>query len=153
MKESVFAYRIGEQLFCPDCYEKTAALIPKGSRVFLPGVPLTSRDIPIFACGECERVRKAGEEKPEISSARSKGEGEEAKPELSWEGVIDRIDDQVGFCADKIAFVREFLAKHKVGFNLEIDERAAIGLRVVLAEIMDDLDQFFDDISEVAKRA
>lgn len=56
MEKEVFAYRIGEGLFCPDCINETEKLLPKDSKVQLPKIPVMLGDINLFICNQCKKV-------------------------------------------------------------------------------------------------
>lgn len=58
-QKKVFGYRIGESLYCPECYEASEKLIPKDSGVKLPGKALSADDLNGYFCNGCKTVKEA----------------------------------------------------------------------------------------------
>jgi hypothetical protein len=81
--QEIIAYRIGQGLFCVDCYEKGAKRLkevqdPEEPEVKFPSKPIKKGDISIFICEECETIK--GD--PKLSSIHEKQEQLEVLREL-----------------------------------------------------------------------
>jgi len=60
--EKIIAYRIGQGLFCPDCYEKAVRDIkavqdPEEPQVTVPAKAIKEGDIRIYICERCEAIK------------------------------------------------------------------------------------------------
>lgn len=77
--EKIIAYRIGQGLFCPNCYEETvrglkAAQDPNDPQVTVPSKPIKLGDISIYICVQCEVIigdpKISAEKKRELEALR-----------------------------------------------------------------------------------
>ena len=71
--EEIMAYRIGQGLFCVDCYEKGARRLkevqdPDEPEVKFPSKSIKKGEISIFICEECETIKG----NPEVSAEKKR---------------------------------------------------------------------------------
>jgi hypothetical protein len=78
-QEKIIAYRIGQGLFCPKCFEKTAKDLksvqdPDEPQVTIPSKPIKEGDISIYICQDCEAIigdpKIPSEKKKELETLR-----------------------------------------------------------------------------------
>jgi len=77
--EKIIAYRIGQGLFCPDCYHAGARRLkevqdPDEPEVKFPSKPIKAGDISIYICEDCEAIigdpKVTAEKKRELEALR-----------------------------------------------------------------------------------
>lgn len=56
-KDEIFAYRIGEGLFCPKCYEEAEKNLPKDSGIKMMGKPIKKEDLSLYICLQCKAIK------------------------------------------------------------------------------------------------
>jgi hypothetical protein len=120
-QKKIFVYRIGEELFCPECYERAENSLPEDSGVNIPGKPLTVEDIKVYTCGKC-KVTKGGKDLSDLS---------------------DVIED----CVCKISLIGDFFS-HNIPDDELFSKKGTSGLYFILRDIKDDLNLVVDEMSE-----
>ena len=131
--QEIIAYRIGESLYCPDCYEKSARDLkavqnPEEPEVKFPSKPIKAEDIEIFICNDCKTV-KGGKT-------------------LSGKD-LDDLCHMIYHCAEKASFISSFFIQKPPGKEPEMSERNASGLYWLLEDFQDDLKFVADEIFEM----
>ncbi|MFB3887619.1 MAG: hypothetical protein ACE144_20565 [Thermodesulfobacteriota bacterium] len=141
--EKIVAYRIGESLFCVDCYEKTAKALkavqnPEDPQVTIPSTPIKQEDLHTFVCNDCKKIYDL--EKSGVSFGISISSGREDQNALkkAKDELID-LCDAITRCAARVSFLKEMFAKGGPGEEFEISERASVGLYFILSDIEDNL--------------
>jgi hypothetical protein len=124
MDEKVFAYRIDESLFCPECYEKAIQSIPKDSGVIIPGNPLTRGDIGVYICKQCKK-KKGG---------------------MDIDGLLNIIQ----FCSYKISFLEDFFTQPRETDEF-LSESGISGLGFILRGLYEDLNFVTDEMRKMQR--
>ena len=168
MSEDIIAYRIGESLFCPDCYEESAKRLkavqnPEDPQVTFPSKPIKTGDVKIFACNECGLVKgsvgKKSNTRPEnkdieTSSPRKKI-FEPRRMTLSKRnekmGLSD-LEEILVYCGEKLALLQDFLVRLPLNECPEISEDGSSGVHIILDEIKDDLDFVVNEIDRKERK-
>jgi hypothetical protein len=130
MSEEIIAYRIGESLYCPDCYEKAAKTLkavqhPEDPQVTFPVKPIKVGDISVFICNECKIIKgvyRFSEEIVEIPERKS---------------LID-LEDMMEEGISKIAFLGDFFNQGRPDDEL-FSERGMVGFHHILRDVQDNL--------------
>lgn len=123
MENDVFAYKIGENLFCPECIEEAEKRLPKDSKMQLPKKPLTVENIDIFICKECKKIFRR-------------------------RSLID-VQDLLNYSICKINFVYEFFC-HEISEDEYFGSQRSIdGLAFVLREIEEQIEQAVNDLNMI----
>lgn len=120
MENGIFAYRIGENLFCPDCIEKAEKRLPKKTEVQLTKKPLTFEDIDLYICKECRKV-------------------------FEKKDLID-IQDFLNESLLKIRFVDAFFGHDLVDDEYLGLKDSVEGLCLILRDIQENIEQAIRDI-------
>jgi hypothetical protein len=167
MTEEIIAYRLGESLFCLDCYEKTAKILkgvqnPEDPQVTIPAKPITKNDTHIFACNQCgvvkgsiqKRSETSAEERSATLSLSSQKKIEPRRKTLSRRESIDllTLQDIIEDCGTKLSFLSDFLVQGPVDCEPEITYQGASGFSMILDEIKDDLDFVVNEMSERTRK-
>jgi hypothetical protein len=167
-QKKIIAYRIGESLFCPECYEKTAKVLkavqnPEDPQVTLPSKPIKAEDIHVFACNQCGVVRGSVQKKSNTQSDNKDTETDSPPKKIleprRWtlskrkeeRNLID-LEEILIYCGEKLALVQDLLASMPLNECPEISEDGSEGVYIVLDEIKDDLDLVINDIDQKRKR-
>lgn len=124
--EEIIAYRIGQALYCSECYEKGAKELKAGQdpsepEVKFPSKPIKAKDITIFICEDCLAVK--GPRAEELMILRSR----------------DDPLATVEHCIRKIGLLRDFLSP-PVPIQDLFSKNGEAGFHHVLADIEDDLE-------------
>ena len=132
--EQIIGYRIGQGLFCVECYEKDAKKLksvqnPEDPEVKLPSRPITAEDVSIFICEDCKAIKGPCAEDIKIQ-----------KP-LSFSDLQDNINN----CIFKIAFLEDFCATSDED---ALTEDGMTGLFFILHGLRDDLNLVKDQLRE-----
>ncbi len=122
MSKNAFAYRIGEGLFCPECYEEAIQSIPKDSGVQIPKKPLNREEIEVYVCKKCKKKRG---------------------------GVnFDDLYHKIQHCSHKIAFLEDFFRQPRETDEY-FSEKGLLGLYFFLIDLGDNLDYALDELWEM----
>ena len=139
MSEDIIAYRIGESLFCPDCYEESAKRLkavqnPEDPQVTFPSKPIKAGDVSVFICNDCKTIK---------GTDRLTGE----KVEIPKRKNLIDLCDMVENCISKIAFFGDFF-NQKTSTDELFTERGISGFHTILRDLQDDLTFVSDEISQ-----
>jgi len=142
MSEEIIAYRIGESLFCPDCYEKSTKRLkavqnPEDLQVTFPSKPIKAEDIRVFICNDCKTIK---------GNDILTGEKIEIPERKDLNDLLDMIDDSV----EKIAFLEDFFS-HTTDERALYSEDGRLGLYHILVDLQRDLGFVSNQISEKYK--
>jgi hypothetical protein len=163
MNEEIIAYRIGESLFCPDCYKKGAKTLKavqnaEDPQVTIPAKPITREDISIFACNQCGVVKRSVEKRSNISTGEKsvrvssfpKQLIEPRRKTLSKREEINLVtlEDILVDSGNKLSFVSDFLVPRSCDDFPEFSDDGLSGLLIILDEVKDDIDFVLNEISE-----
>ena len=126
----IIAYRIGESLYCPDCYEKSAKHLkavqnPEDPEVKISSKPIKAEDIEIFICNDCKTVKETdgySGEKIEIPKRKN----------------LNELRDMVEDCVSKIHFLEDFFT-HNIPEDEFFSESGRSGFYRILVDLEDDL--------------
>lgn len=155
----IFAYRIGENLFCPECFEKAATNLkavqdPEDPQVTFPAKALSADDIQVYICGQCKKIKRSlkKEGKPNITNVtkdtndtRSPGDPKKVKP------LID-LQDMVENCAAKIALLDDFFAHGHEPDTEFFSEDGKFGFHCILTDMQNDLNLVIDGMQAIASQ-
>lgn len=139
MSEEIIAYRIGEGLFCPDCYEEGARRLkqvqnPQDPQVTFPSKPIKKGDIGIFICEKCKTIKGTDE---------STGE----KIEILKRGDLIEFSDMIEHFARKIAFIGDFFSqREKRGEFPKFSENGLTGFYFMLRDLQDEIESIVDQM-------
>ncbi len=135
--EEIIAYRIGEGLFCKDCYEEAARTLkavqnPEDPQVMIPGKPIKAGDVEIFICKQCKTLKGINEpSEKQVEIPRKK--------DLS--GLRDMVED----CAFKVSFLEDFFC-HSIPDDEFLSKSGISGLNILLRELRENLSFVVDEI-------
>jgi hypothetical protein len=143
--EEIVAYRIGEGLFCPDCYEEGARTLkavqnPEDPQVTFPAKAIRSEDLSIFICQQCKTVKGP-------SARESKIQSKKAEEELSIR-LTDQVDEMEHIRC-KLRFVEESLTQTPPDRSLELSNNAISGLYWILNEVEEGIEKVSNEIEAV----
>jgi hypothetical protein len=164
MNEEIIAYRIGEDLFCPDCYEKKSTALkavqnPNEPQVTFPAKAIKKGDIKIFICCDCKEIKTSSEMKEPLSVkipsivnvikiSSEEGSNPPVKEKRKTLGeFLDKVDESK--C--KLAFLRDFVT-HNVPNDELFSKNGIIGLYFILSEIEDNVDSVSNGIRQSHER-
>lgn len=133
--EEIIAYRIGESLYCSDCYKKTEKNLksvqdPNEPQVTLPSKPIKAEDIKFFICNDCRTIK--GEK---ILSGKD----------------LDDLCHIIYHCGEKASFISNFFTQKPPDDEVELSQKDASGLYWLLKDLQDDLEFVADEIFEMAR--
>jgi len=164
--QEIIAYRIGEGLFCPSCYEEgakrlRAVQMPEDLQVTFPSKPIKAGDIKIFICEECKTIKGIDtlsekdfekilstlnpREEKVLKMRLGIGEKPEGKPDAAKKEEKDFLDllDMLDVTADKMAFLRYFnlicLKERDDLYPLDMNENESSGLIKIIDWIGEDI--------------
>lgn len=138
MNGNIIAYRIGEKLFCRDCYEGNSNLLFKDSGVTLSGKPITDEDIELFICGDCKAVKgPAGD---------SNNDQEKEVSVKSWPTDAFSLRDLIEDCASKVNFLSAVRCGHQ-DKSEGLNRKERFGLYWILTDLEKELDFVVDHMS------
>lgn len=149
-EKEIVAYRVGEELLCPECYNKNVKILSV-HEIELPGKPMKREDIRGFVCGQCKTIKgnykissleelRALQIKLDIPDKLEKEKLGEDKEKLFC------LTDEINHCSSKISFICNFLAN---GHDDETDlfsVKGKFGLHLILRDLEDDLDRINNEI-------
>jgi hypothetical protein len=134
--EEIIGYRIGQGLFCVECYEEGARTLkavqnPEDPEVKIPSRPITAEDVTIFICEQCKTIKgpKAGELK------------------IQEQKDLTDLQDTVENCASKIAFLEDFFC-HNIPYDELLSEEGKSGLNQILIDLEIDLNSVVNEMSQ-----
>ena len=138
MSEEIIAYRIGESLYCPNCYEKAAKTLkavqkPEDPQVTFPAKPIKVGDISIFICNDCKAIKGIHEFSGEIVKISER------------KSLID-LEDMMEEDISKVAFLGDFFNQGRPDDEL-FTERGMVGFHCILRDVQDNLTFVVDEIS------
>jgi len=139
MTEQIIGYRIGESLFCPDCYEEGARRLkavqnPEDPQVTFPSKPIKAGDVSVFICNDCKTIKGTDE---------STGE----KIKILKKKDFFEFADTIGHCARKVAFICDFFSqKNKIGEFPEFSQDGYSGLHFILRDLQDEIESVVDQM-------
>jgi hypothetical protein len=139
MSEEIIAYRVGEGLFCPDCYEKGARTLkavqrPEDPEVKFPSKPIKVGDIRIFICEQCKTIK---------GTDRSTGE----KIEILKREDLFEFSDIIEHFARKVAFIGDFFSqREKRGERPKFSEEGFTGFYFILRDLQDEIESVVDQM-------
>lgn len=125
--EEIIGYRIGQCLFCPDCYHAGARSLkssqnPEDPEVKFPSRPVTAEDVSIFICEDCKGIKGPSGGEVKIQERKN------------LPGLEDMLED----CKHRVAFLSDFFLLRKPEDEFFSDDGLS-GLHFILLGIWDDL--------------
>ena len=134
--EEIIGYRIGQGLFCVECYEKgardlKAAQNPDDPQITFPSKLIAAEDIKIFICEDCKGIK--GPSAGEIRIQEPKN--------------LNRLRDMIEASVSKLTFLKDFFSH---GHEPDVDyfsKNGKAGLYHILVDLQDDLTFVVDEMS------
>lgn len=168
MKEKnkeIIAYRIGEGLFCPDCYEKGARTLkavqdPNEPEVKFPSKAIKKGEIEGFVCRQCKaimgiyKVRSPQELRDLQTKLGIPDEPEEKKPGEKRNRRQDDFTDLEDMMEDifcKVHFIEDFLNPY-VPIGEIFSDNGRTGFYHILIDLEDDIKFVQDGMSMIKNK-
>ena len=175
--EKIIAYRIGQGLFCPDCYEKTvrdlkAVQDPEEPQVTVPAKAIKEGDIRIYICEQCEAIK--GD--PKVLSVEKQRELETLREQrilqmrLAVLGVPDKLEktkpierrarrqdafvdleDMMDDIFFKVHFIQDFFS-HRVPDDEIFSDSGRSGFYHILFDLEEDIKFVQDGMSMIKNK-
>jgi hypothetical protein len=134
--QEIIAYRIGESLFCPSCYEEgakrlKAVQMPEDPQVTFPSKPIKAEDVEIFICKECKTIGGPSAGKIRIQEPKD----------------LNRLRDMIEDSVSKLAFLEDFFSHGHEPDADYFSDNGKSGFYHILVDLQDDLTFVVDEMS------
>lgn len=155
--QEIFAYRINEGLFCPQCFQKAEQSLPKDSGVKMHEIPLTADEVGTYICKQCKRTmgvleRKKRSDATNVTKVTNVSNVSNVSDDINISSDINGIrdgrsiknlqdlQDMIEDCGDKVAFLDDFFAHGHENETEFFSDDGKSGFHIILRNLKEDLD-------------